>query len=131
MLDTFPDVTDGFKNRLPKPNSPILCCSVFQTVFLGYCQTTVNSVFREVLQLRSGSTTRRSGTEHRLLRRGHRQPVLLLPLCIRDLVAGQGERALGGVGEILLFGFEVRFATVRDLTETLLDGLLDLLGDDL
>jgi len=44
---------------------------------------------------------------------------------------GQGERALGSVGEILLFGYEVRFATVRDLTEALPNGLLDLLGDDL
>jgi hypothetical protein len=35
------------------------------------------------------------------------------------------------VGGVLLLGFQVRFAAVRGLTETLPDGLLDLLGDDL
>jgi len=61
--------------------------------------------------------------------RGLAKGFLLLPSCIRDLATGQGERALGRGGKILMFGFEVRFAAARYLAETLPDGLLDLLGD--
>jgi hypothetical protein len=39
-----------FQEWLILPDSHSLRCSVFQLVFLGYCQTTVNSVFREALQ---------------------------------------------------------------------------------
>jgi hypothetical protein len=42
MLDAFLAVPRGFKTRLFKPNYPFLCCSLFQVVALGYCQTTVN-----------------------------------------------------------------------------------------
>ena len=44
MLDVFLSVSQRFKNRLFKPMSHILRCSVFQVVALGYCQTTVNDV---------------------------------------------------------------------------------------
>ena len=57
--------------------------------------------------------------------------VLLLPSSVRDLAAGQGERALCGVGEVLLFGFEVRLAAVRSPAETLAYGSPDLLGEDM
>lgn len=57
--------------------------------------------------------------------------VLLLPSSVRDFAADRGERVLRGVGKLLLFGFEVRFAAVRSLAEALTHGLLDLLGDDL
>jgi hypothetical protein len=62
MLDVFLEVTGGFKNPLSRPGSPILRRSVFQVVYPGYCQTTVNSVYGEVRQLRDGSTARRLGT---------------------------------------------------------------------
>src|SRR5215204_6664894 len=44
MLDVFLNVSGGYKNRLSRPNSHILCCSMFQVVSSGYCQTTVNEV---------------------------------------------------------------------------------------
>src|SRR5215212_791726 len=75
---------------------------------------------------------RSSGTpEH--TKRFYPQPraAVLLPSCVRDLAAGQGDRTLDRVSEILLFGLEVCFATVRSPTETLPDGLLDLLDNDL
>jgi hypothetical protein len=43
MLDVFPDVSGSLKNRIVKPDSSFLRCSVFQVVALGYCQTTVNA----------------------------------------------------------------------------------------
>jgi hypothetical protein len=39
----FLAVPGGFKNRLFRPDSSILRCSVFQVVAPGYCQTTVNT----------------------------------------------------------------------------------------
>ena len=39
----FPDVSGGLKNRIVKPDSSFLRCSVFQVVALGYYQTTVNA----------------------------------------------------------------------------------------
>ncbi len=65
------------------------------------------------------------------VRAGSRRTFLLLPSSVRDLAADQGERALGGVGEPLLFCFEVRFATVRSLEDARPYRLLNLLGDDL
>jgi hypothetical protein len=50
MLDVFLAVPGGFKTRLFRLGSHILRCWVFQVVFPGYCQTTVNSGFREALQ---------------------------------------------------------------------------------
>ena len=43
-------VPPGFRTCLFRPDSSILRCWMFQAVALGYCQTTVNSVFREALQ---------------------------------------------------------------------------------
>jgi hypothetical protein len=64
MLGVFPLVSGDFENSLSKPNSPIWRRSKFQVVFLGYCQTTVNSVFREALQatLLKGLLRERSDT---------------------------------------------------------------------
>ena len=61
---------------------------------------------------------------------GSRRAVLLLPSSVRDL-ANQGERALGGVGEVPLFSCEVCFAMLRSLAETLPNSLLGLLGHNL
>ena len=36
------DVSTGFTNRIPRPDSQILRFSAFQVVILGYCQITVN-----------------------------------------------------------------------------------------
>jgi hypothetical protein len=55
--------------------------------------------------------------------------ILLLPSSVRDLPAGQGERALCGVGKILLFSLEVCLAAFRSLAQTLAYTSPDLLGD--
>ena len=43
MLDVFPDVSGGLKNRITKLDSSFSRCSVFQVVAPGYCQTTVKA----------------------------------------------------------------------------------------
>jgi hypothetical protein len=59
MLDVFPAVSRGFKTCLFRPNSYILCCSVFQVVAPGYCQITEEDVALEqyakrFMELRKG-----------------------------------------------------------------------------
>jgi hypothetical protein len=55
--------------------------------------------------------------------------ILLLLSPVRNFPAGQGERALCGVGKVLLFGLKVRLTTFRSLAETLTHASLDLLGN--
>jgi hypothetical protein len=55
--------------------------------------------------------------------------ILLLLSSVRNLPAGQGERALCGVGKVLLFSLKVRLTTFRSLAETLTYASPDLLGD--
>ena len=55
--------------------------------------------------------------------------ILLLPSSVRNLPAGQGERALCGAGKVLLFALEVRLTTFRSLAETLTYTSPDLIGN--
>jgi hypothetical protein len=41
ILDVFLGIADGFKDSLCKPDSHRSCCSLFQVIYLGYCQIAV------------------------------------------------------------------------------------------
>src|SRR5215218_695449 len=94
MLDVFPDVSGGLKNRITKLDSSFSRCSVFQVVAQGYCQPTVKSdaltspriVLRRALALFPALIQRElAGGLERYLRRD-RMAAIELP--VRHLVTG-------------------------------------------